>query len=150
MQPAPRPCASATPTRPTRSRFDRLPSAGRCRCSRSPPSRRRPLADPPGGSGGRVDCPPSERMTPTEKNPYEAPRAALDTGPSTAGLSLSLQDALAGRYRFTVGEVMEEAWELVKGMKASFWGAAIVIGLIYLTFNTLVGFIVGRFVTGDL
>ena len=34
---------------------------------------------------------------------------------------------------------MDEAWGLVKGMKASFWGAAIVIGLIYLVVDALTG-----------
>ena len=32
---------------------------------------------------------------------------------------------------------MDEAWRLVKGMKASFWGAAIVIGLIYLVVGAI-------------
>jgi uncharacterized membrane protein len=36
-----------------------------------------------------------------------------------------------------VGEVMDEAWRLVKGMKGTFWAAAIVVGLIYLLFDTV-------------
>ena len=42
---------------------------------------------------------------------------------------------------------MEEAWQLVKGMKASFWGAAIVIGLIYLVVDTIGALILGMFLT---
>jgi len=71
-------------------------------------------------------------------NPYEAPKAELDTllGPS---MPANLADAIAGRYQFTVGEVMDESWRLIKGMKASFWGAAVLIGLIYLVASFVVG-----------
>jgi hypothetical protein len=85
-------------------------------------------------------------MGPTDApNPYEAPRAELDAAPATGALSPSLQDAIAGRYDFTVSDVMDEAWRLVKGMKASFWGAAIVIGLIYLVVSTLASLILTVF-----
>ena len=88
-------------------------------------------------------------MLPSEpKNPYEAPRAELNGAAATSGLSPSLQDAIAGRYNFTIGEVMDEAWRLVKGMKASFWGAAIVVGIIYLAFDAIAGFAVGMFFSG--
>jgi hypothetical protein len=59
------------------------------------------------------------------RNPFEPPRAALE-GPAPVGNG-SLEDAVAGRYDFTIGEVMSEAWGLVKGFKGSFWGAAFVI-----------------------
>jgi hypothetical protein len=81
-------------------------------------------------------------------NPYEAPRAQPDA-PVTAGLSPSLQDAIAGRYEFSVGEVMSEAWDLIKGMKASFWGAAVVIGIIYVVFETIAAIALGLFLTND-
>ena len=74
-------------------------------------------------------------------NPYEPPRAELDVAPATGVLAPSLQDAIAGRYDFNVGDVMDEAWRLVKGMKATFWGAAIVVGLIYLVFNAVAALI---------
>jgi len=76
-------------------------------------------------------------------NPYEPPKAELDAAP-TSGQLASLQDAIAGRYDFQVGEVMSEAWRLVKGMKASFWGAAIVTGIIYVVFSTIAGIVVGQ------
>lgn len=86
---------------------------------------------------------------PTEPlNPYEAPRAELEqVAPPTTDLSPSLLDAIAGRYNFTIGAVMDEAWELVKGMKASFWGAAVVIGVIYLAFDMIVGLIFAQFLS---
>ena len=86
---------------------------------------------------------------PDAPNPYAAPRAELDEAPKTSALSPSMQDAIEGRYSFFVGEVMDEAWQLVKGMKASFWGAAVVIGLIYLVFDTIFALILGMFLTEE-
>jgi len=65
-------------------------------------------------------------MTNEPMNPFEPPRPALDM-PPLALASGSLEDGVAGRYDFTVGEVMSEAWGLVKGFKASFWGAAFIM-----------------------
>ena len=76
-------------------------------------------------------------------NPYEPPKAELDAAPASGQLA-SIENAVAGRYDFQVGDVMSEAWRLVKGMKASFWGAAIVVGLIYLVFDALTGVVVGQ------
>jgi hypothetical protein len=64
-------------------------------------------------------------MTNEPVNPYDPPKAALDVA-APMGASGSLEDAVAGRYDFTIGEVMSEAWGLVKGFKAPFWGAAII------------------------
>ena len=74
-------------------------------------------------------------------NPYEAPKAELDSllGPS---MPANLVNAVEGRYQFTVGEVMDEAWRLVKGMKASFWAAAALIGLICLVVSAIGGFVI--------
>ncbi len=64
-------------------------------------------------------------------NPYEPPRAELDaSAPPATGFSPNLAAAVEGRYTFTVGEVMDEAWQLVKGMKGTFWSAAVLIGII--------------------
>ena len=82
-------------------------------------------------------------MAPVEnepRNPYQAPRAELDVAPPiAAGLPANIEGAVAGQYKFTIGEVMDEAWGLVKGMKASFWGASIVIGLIYIAVTMIFG-----------
>jgi len=59
-------------------------------------------------------------------NPFEPPRATLEM-PPLARASGTLEDGVAGRYDFTAGEVMSEAWGLVKGFKASFWGAALIM-----------------------
>jgi hypothetical protein len=70
-------------------------------------------------------------MSDVTNNPYEAPKADVNAHAAVAGPSGSLEDALAGRYDFDIGEVMREAWGLTRGMKASFWGAAIIIYAIF-------------------
>jgi hypothetical protein len=39
----------------------------------------------------------------------------------------SIENAVAGRYDFEIGEVMSEAWGLVKGFKGTYWAAAILL-----------------------
>jgi hypothetical protein len=80
-------------------------------------------------------------------NPYAPPRAELDVpAPEPARTPANLEAALAGRFDFTIGEVMDEAWHHVKGMKASFWGAAIVFTLINVAVNRVSNRIFGMFV----
>jgi hypothetical protein len=85
-------------------------------------------------------------MTTDQMNPYQAPKAELDVvAPAVAGGSL--QDALAGRYDFQIGEVMSEAWRLTKGFKASFWGAAVLIYLLALIPLIVMGMLMGAMAT---
>ena len=73
-------------------------------------------------------------------NPYAPPQAELDVpAPAPALAPANLEGAMAGHYHFTIGEVMDEAWHHVKGMKASFWGAMIVFGVISVVVNRLTG-----------
>jgi hypothetical protein len=65
-------------------------------------------------------------------NPYEAPKADLNAQPVTPGDSGTLEDALAGRYKFEIGDVMREAWGMTSGMKGAFWGGAILLYLAYM------------------
>jgi len=51
---------------------------------------------------------------------------------------------VAGRYDFDIGQVMREAWELTRGMKASFWGAAIILYGILLVFAIIAGMVAGE------
>ena len=82
-------------------------------------------------------------MEPTApNNPYAPPSAELDVAKSSTQTA-NLENAVEGRYDFRVGEVMDEAWALVKGMKASFWGAAVVIGIIYMVVAMVCGVIFG-------
>jgi hypothetical protein len=65
-------------------------------------------------------------------NPYEAPKADLNAQSVTPGDSGTLDDALAGRYKFEIGDVMREAWGMTSGMKGVFWGGAILLYLAYM------------------
>jgi hypothetical protein len=75
-------------------------------------------------------------------NPYQPPKADLEIAGPTA-TPTSIEDAIAGRYDFDIGDVMDEAWKLTKGFKGSFWGAAIVIGIISLIGSGVVGGLLG-------
>lgn len=61
------------------------------------------------------------------------PQPTLD-GAASTGTDASIENAIAGRYRFEVGEVMREAWGLLKGFKRTFWAASIVLYVMMLVF----------------
>lgn len=62
-----------------------------------------------------------------DSNPYLAPEANKpDTNRSVGG---TLEDGIAGNYDFEITAVIKEAWDKTSGMKAPFWGAALLIGL---------------------
>jgi putative copper export protein len=71
-------------------------------------------------------------MTDPTSNPYEAPKADLNPHAVPPGDSGSLEDALAGRYDFQIGDVMREAWAMTSGMKGTFWGGAVLLFLGYM------------------
>jgi hypothetical protein len=72
-------------------------------------------------------------------NPYAAPQSELDVAPQAVGGPASLENAVAGRYDFGIGEVMSEAWRLTKGFKGSFWAAGAVIFIIQIVAQKIVG-----------
>jgi len=80
-------------------------------------------------------------MSETTPNPYQAPKADLNAQATNPGASGSLDDALAGRYSFEIGDVMREAWGMTSGMKGSFWGGAILLYLAYLAAAVVGGLI---------
>ena len=87
-------------------------------------------------------------MQPTAPtNPYEAPTSDFNAPAAALGLRANLDASLAGDYDFTIAEVMSEAWQLVRGMKASFWGAAVVLGLLHLLGEVICSAIFGMFLT---
>lgn len=77
-------------------------------------------------------------------NPYEAPKADVNAQAFAPGPSGSVEDAVAGRYDFEIGQVMSEAWDLTRGMKASFWGAAAVVYALFLVLALIVGAVAGK------
>jgi uncharacterized membrane protein len=46
----------------------------------------------------------------------------------------SIENAVAGRYDFEIGDVMSEAWGLVKGFKGTYWAAAILLYIMMMVF----------------
>jgi len=90
-----------------------------------------------------LQCGPGvTRMPPIDnepRNPYQPPSAELDVAPDATALPANIQGAIAGHYDFTIGEVLDESWKLIKGIKASFWGAAIVVGLIFMAVEVVCG-----------
>jgi hypothetical protein len=54
------------------------------------------------------------------------PQPTLDAAASMSA-GASIENAVAGRYDFEIGDVMSEAWGLVKGFKRTYWAAAIVL-----------------------
>jgi hypothetical protein len=87
-------------------------------------------------------------MGPTDPvNPYQPPKAELDVVARVPVLPASIEDAIAGRYDFRVADVMGDAWQLTKGFKASFWGAAVIVGIVYLVVQTIFAVVLGMFIT---
>lgn len=83
-------------------------------------------------------------MSDVTNNPYEAPKADLNAQAVQSGPSGSLEDALAGRYDFDIGQVMSEAWSLTRGMKASFWGAAFIVYAIFFVLALVAASVAGK------
>ena len=69
-------------------------------------------------------------MQQDEANPFSPPRANLE--PEAQGQVGSLDDALAGRYDYDIGDILSESWAKINGWKGTFWVTAIVGSLIVL------------------
>ena len=82
----------------------------------------------------------------TSANPYAAPQS--DVNAEASGPGGSLEDALAGRYDFTMGEVFEDAWRLTKGFKLTYWGANILVGVASGIVSALMGAVLGMLKAG--
>jgi hypothetical protein len=63
-------------------------------------------------------------MTNEPRDMAAPPALHADAAMGTPG---SIESAVAGRYDFDIGDVMSEAWRLVKGFKGTFWAASILI-----------------------
>ena len=83
-------------------------------------------------------------MSDVTSNPYEAPKADVNAKAFASGPSGSVEEAVAGRYDFDIGQVMSEAWDLTRGMKASFWGAGIIVYAIIIDFALAAAAVSGK------
>lgn len=61
----------------------------------------------------------------TDANPYQAPESEL--APPAEAVGGSLERGLSGDYDFSVFELFNQGWEVSKGFKATFWGAALIM-----------------------
>ena len=96
-----------------------------------------PLAWPPGFNTGGTGVENDSR------NPYAPPGARLESAEPPAGPSGSLADGVAGTYEFSIGEIMKEAWALVPGFKGPFWGALLLIYLVFIVVGVVFAFMIG-------
>ncbi len=77
------------------------------------------------------------------ENPYSPPSANLEEQFETGAAGGTLEGGIAGNYDFSIGDVIKEAWSRTKGLKGSFWGAAIIVFLIVMVLSFVLGLIVG-------
>lgn len=68
----------------------------------------------------------------SDNNPYQIPQSNLET-PQTSSHSLNPD--------WKIDDVINEAWQLTKGFKASYWGALIIYIVIAMIASAVMGFI---------
>lgn len=77
-------------------------------------------------------------------NPFEPPKAHVSDHPHAGErIGGSLETGIAGQYDFSIGDVLKEAWEKTNGLKASFWGAALLLIAGTFLLTMIVGIILG-------
>lgn len=76
----------------------------------------------------------------SQENPYQPPESPVSDPTGRVRPGNTLAGGLAGDYRLEIGEVLGEAWRLTGGMKGSFWGAALVVGLIAIVAGVVINF----------
>ncbi|MFT6098544.1 MAG: hypothetical protein ACJAYF_001086 [Arenicella sp.] len=93
-----------------------------------------------------LNTPQNKRITIIEKvmtDNYKAPEAEL-TNPSAPGEYGSVEKALAGDYQLAPVELLKSAWATLKGLKTTFWIAAVIYGVIYMALTFAMTAIVGK------
>ncbi|HEY8027378.1 MAG TPA: hypothetical protein VIF60_22735 [Burkholderiaceae bacterium] len=75
---------------------------------------------------------------------YQAPSANMEERTVRVRTGGSLEDAIAGRYQFSVGALIDEAWKLVSGKKMICCIAAVMNFAIVMVFNMVLQFVLGR------
>ncbi|MED5611857.1 hypothetical protein VV867_29495 [Pseudomonas sp. JH-2] len=77
-----------------------------------------------------------------EQNPYATPASQLQRNPTGAGAP-SIEEALARGYDFRIGDVLGEAWHMVKGMKGTLVVAAIIYAVAVNLLSFVIAFVLG-------
>ncbi|WP_394560931.1 hypothetical protein [Aquipseudomonas alcaligenes] len=81
----------------------------------------------------------SESTTP---NPYAAPTSNLQEAPSNSQVP-TIEEALSRGYDFSIGDLIGEAWQRVKGTKGIIFGGFLVFYVVMLVATTVIGAIFG-------
>jgi uncharacterized membrane protein len=75
-------------------------------------------------------------------NPYAAPASALHETPHHSQVP-SIEEALSRGYDFSIGDVLSEAWQRVKGTKGIIIGGFLVFYVVLFTASLLIGGVFG-------
>jgi uncharacterized membrane protein len=75
-------------------------------------------------------------------NPYAAPASALHETPHNSQVP-SIEEALIRGYDFSIGDVLSEAWQRVKGTKGIIIGGFLVFYVVLFTASLLIGGVFG-------
>jgi uncharacterized membrane protein len=84
---------------------------------------------------------------PTAPNPYAAPSSNLQEAPS--GQVPTIAEALSRGYDFNIGDLLNEAWQRVKGTKGIIIGGFIIFYVALFAATAVLGFILGGLASGD-
>jgi hypothetical protein len=77
------------------------------------------------------------------ENPYEPPKAVVADRYQVGPAGGTLEGGIAGEYDLKISAVLGEAWRRTRGLKGSFWAAAIVVFLVIFVINFAVGLFAG-------
>lgn len=80
----------------------------------------------------------------TTPNPYAAPSSELRESPG-AGQVPSIEQALSRGYDFSIGELLGESWQRVKGTKGIIMGGFLVFYVVMLVASFILGSVFGFF-----
>nr|WP_288466149.1 hypothetical protein [uncultured Pseudomonas sp.] len=83
-------------------------------------------------------------MSDTTTNPYAVPTSQLQDAP-TGAQALSVEQALSRGYDFTIGGLLSEGWQLIKGTKGIIIGGFLIFYVAILVASFVVGGVLGIF-----
>ncbi|WP_068830612.1 hypothetical protein [Pseudomonas sp. BMS12] len=78
---------------------------------------------------------------PIVQNPYAAPNSELQE--ATSHNAVSVTEALGRGYDFSIGGVISEAWQRVKGTKGIIFGGLVIFYVVMFVATSLLGFVLG-------
>lgn len=83
-------------------------------------------------------------MQEQEQNPYQPPSTnSINTGVAQLGRKLTIEEAIASDYDFSIGDILSRAWAQVSGTKLPFFLGMLVIMAIYIVVTIIASIIPG-------